>query len=232
MSQDNVYKACFVCVDRGHPRDGDRTADLRRRARTAAGVTDAAADRFAALKRQAGEKAASLVSSGMVVGLGTGSTAVFATRRIGELIASGTLKGVSGVADLSRHRRGGSPLRDSALVRRDPPRDRRDDRRRRRGQSRARPDQGRRGSALPRKGRGAGEPARRHRRGRVEALAGARHPARAPGRGGAVRLPLAGAVSRGDRRKAVAPARPRRAAVRDRPGQLDLRLLLRRDRGP
>jgi ribose 5-phosphate isomerase A len=60
-------------------------------------VTDAASDRFAALKRLAGEKAASFVSSGMVVGLGTGSTAVFATRRIGELLASGTLKGVSGV---------------------------------------------------------------------------------------------------------------------------------------
>ena len=60
-------------------------------------MIDAAADRFAALKRQAGEKAASFVSSGMVVGLGTGSTAVFATRRIGERIASGDLKGVSGV---------------------------------------------------------------------------------------------------------------------------------------
>ena len=60
-------------------------------------MTDAASDRFAALKRLAGEKAASFVSSGMVVGLGTGSTAVFATRRIGELLASGTLKGVSGV---------------------------------------------------------------------------------------------------------------------------------------
>ena len=60
-------------------------------------MTAAAPDRFEALKRQAGEKASSYVSSGMVVGLGTGSTAVFATRRIGELIASGTLKGICGV---------------------------------------------------------------------------------------------------------------------------------------
>jgi ribose 5-phosphate isomerase A len=51
-----------------------------------------------ALKRRAGEKAAALVSSGMVVGLGTGSTAVFATRSIGERLASGALRDVSGVA--------------------------------------------------------------------------------------------------------------------------------------
>lgn len=56
-----------------------------------------AADAREALKREAGERAASLVSSGMVVGLGTGSTAIFATRRIGELLASGALRDVSGV---------------------------------------------------------------------------------------------------------------------------------------
>ncbi len=55
------------------------------------------ADRVGAFKREAGERAAALVESGMVVGLGTGSTAIFATRRIGELIAAGTLRGVVGV---------------------------------------------------------------------------------------------------------------------------------------
>jgi ribose 5-phosphate isomerase A len=84
-------------------------------------VTDAAADRFAALKRQAGEKAASFVSSGMVVGLGTGSTAVFATRRIGELIGSGVLKGVSGVptsrATADEARRSGIPLLSDEIPR-------------------------------------------------------------------------------------------------------------------
>jgi ribose 5-phosphate isomerase A len=37
------------------------------------------------------------VESGMVVGLGTGSTATFAVRRIGELVASGELRDVRGV---------------------------------------------------------------------------------------------------------------------------------------
>ena len=49
-------------------------------------MTGPAPDRFAELKRQAGERAAALIASGMVVGLGTGSTAVFATRRLGELL--------------------------------------------------------------------------------------------------------------------------------------------------
>ena len=37
------------------------------------------------------------VESGMVVGLGTGSTATFAVRRIGDLVASGELRDVRGV---------------------------------------------------------------------------------------------------------------------------------------
>jgi ribose 5-phosphate isomerase A len=60
-------------------------------------VTAPPADRIAAFKREAGEKAAALVRDGMVVGLGTGSTAIFATRRIGELLASGALKRVVGI---------------------------------------------------------------------------------------------------------------------------------------
>ncbi len=43
------------------------------------------------LKQQAGENAAQLVESGMVIGLGTGSTAIFATRRIAQLLHSGEL---------------------------------------------------------------------------------------------------------------------------------------------
>ena len=60
-------------------------------------MTSAASDRIAALKREAGERAAALVQDGMVVGLGTGSTAIFATRKLGELLASGSLKNVVGV---------------------------------------------------------------------------------------------------------------------------------------
>jgi ribose 5-phosphate isomerase A len=49
------------------------------------------------LKQAAGERAVEFVESGMVIGLGTGSTAVFAIRRIGALVASGELQNVLGV---------------------------------------------------------------------------------------------------------------------------------------
>jgi ribose 5-phosphate isomerase A len=51
------------------------------------------------LKRAAAERAvAEYVMSGMVLGLGTGSTANFVVRRVGELISRGELKDVLGVA--------------------------------------------------------------------------------------------------------------------------------------
>ena len=49
------------------------------------------------LKQQAGEFAAGFVRSGMVVGLGTGSTAIFAVRMIARRVAAGELKNISGV---------------------------------------------------------------------------------------------------------------------------------------
>jgi len=49
-------------------------------------------------KREAAHAAVErYVQSGMVVGLGTGSTATFAVRRIGDLVASGELRDVRGV---------------------------------------------------------------------------------------------------------------------------------------
>lgn len=48
-------------------------------------------------KRQAAERAVEAIQSGMVVGLGTGSTAVFAVRRIGELLAAGGLRDIVGI---------------------------------------------------------------------------------------------------------------------------------------
>ena len=48
-------------------------------------------------KRWAAERAVEFVESGMVVGLGHGSTAVFAVRRIAELVKNGQLRGVLGV---------------------------------------------------------------------------------------------------------------------------------------
>lgn len=49
------------------------------------------------LKRRAAEHAVELVASGMVVGLGHGSTAIHAVRRIAALIASGELREIVGV---------------------------------------------------------------------------------------------------------------------------------------
>lgn len=47
-------------------------------------------------KQQAAERAVELVQSGMVVGLGTGSTAIFAVWRIGQLLREGQLRDIIG----------------------------------------------------------------------------------------------------------------------------------------
>lgn len=54
------------------------------------------------LKKLAAEKAVEYVESGMVLGLGTGSTAAFAVARIGELMKSGELKDIVGVPTSKR----------------------------------------------------------------------------------------------------------------------------------
>jgi ribose 5-phosphate isomerase A len=56
----------------------------------------------AALKRQAAEQAVAFIEAGMVVGLGEGSTAIFAIRHIAALIESGKLTGILGVPCSSR----------------------------------------------------------------------------------------------------------------------------------
>jgi len=48
-------------------------------------------------KQQAAEEAVTFIESGMVVGLGHGSTAIFAMRRIAEFLKSGQLKAILGV---------------------------------------------------------------------------------------------------------------------------------------
>jgi ribose 5-phosphate isomerase A len=74
------------------------------------------ATRVARQKQDAAEYAVSFVESGMVVGLGTGSTAVYAVRRIAALLESGQLRSVSGVATSLRTeaeaRRLGIPITD------------------------------------------------------------------------------------------------------------------------
>ncbi len=48
-------------------------------------------------KQQAGERAVDFVESGMIVGLGVGSTAVFAVRKLARLLQSGTLRDIYGI---------------------------------------------------------------------------------------------------------------------------------------
>lgn len=72
-----------------------------------------------AFKRAAGERAAELIRNGMVVGLGTGSTAIFATRKLGELLAAGRLLRVTAIptskATETEARRLSIPLVDESI---------------------------------------------------------------------------------------------------------------------
>lgn len=69
-----------------------------------------------ALKRQAAEKAVEFVASGMVVGLGTGSTAVHAVNAIGQMLRDGRLHDIVAIptseATASNARKWGIPLTD------------------------------------------------------------------------------------------------------------------------
>jgi ribose 5-phosphate isomerase A len=59
-------------------------------------------DAAEAAKRAAGEHAAGWVESGMVVGLGTGSTAVWAVRAVARRLAAGELRDIVAVATSNR----------------------------------------------------------------------------------------------------------------------------------
>jgi len=61
-------------------------------------VSNSSSDPRAKLKQEAAEFAVQFVRSGMVVGLGTGSTAIFATRRIGALLRTGKLQNITAFA--------------------------------------------------------------------------------------------------------------------------------------
>jgi ribose 5-phosphate isomerase A len=64
---------------------------------TAAPQVPPEAEERAREKQQAADRAVAYVQSGMVVGLGAGSTAVLATRRIGQLLREGRLRDIVGV---------------------------------------------------------------------------------------------------------------------------------------
>ena len=61
-------------------------------------MSNSSSDPRAKLKQEAAEFAVQFVHSGMVVGLGTGSTAIFATRRIGALLRSSKLNDITAFA--------------------------------------------------------------------------------------------------------------------------------------
>ena len=76
-------------------------------------------NRQSKLKHEAAKYAVQFVQPGMVVGLGTGSTAIFATRRIAELLRDGTLKDIVGFATSNviwqEAQHLGIPLMDQAM---------------------------------------------------------------------------------------------------------------------
>ena len=135
----------------------------------------AAPDAAARHKQQAAERAVDLVRHGMIVGLGTGSTAVFAIRRIGALLRSGELRDVVGIPPRQHPKRrhaGRRPPRGARAV----PGSRRHHRRGRRGDSGTRSDQGPGRGPVAGKGGGPGQPPRGHRGGREQAVAQAGNP--------------------------------------------------------
>ncbi|MEO8090538.1 MAG: ribose-5-phosphate isomerase RpiA [Gemmatimonadales bacterium] len=75
---------------------------------------DAETDLRTRYKREAAERAVEFVESGMIVGLGTGSTAIFAVRRIGALLSVGALRDLvrvpTSAATEAEARRLGIPL--------------------------------------------------------------------------------------------------------------------------
>jgi ribose 5-phosphate isomerase A len=71
----------------------------------ASSTVGAVTDPQAGFKQPAAEAAAAEVQSGMAVGLGTGSTAIFATRHIGALLQRGELRDVVGFATSEATRR-------------------------------------------------------------------------------------------------------------------------------
>jgi ribose 5-phosphate isomerase A len=54
-------------------------------------------DRIGEYKQLAAERAVDFVASGMIVGLGTGTTAIYATRRLGQLLRAGLLHDIVGL---------------------------------------------------------------------------------------------------------------------------------------
>jgi ribose 5-phosphate isomerase A len=82
-------------------------------------LPNSTADPRAKLKQEAAEYAVQFVRSGMVVGLGTGSTAIYATRKIGQMLRDGSLKDLTcfatSKATQDEAERLGIPMMDASL---------------------------------------------------------------------------------------------------------------------
>ncbi|KAF5951349.1 hypothetical protein HYC85_009293 [Camellia sinensis] len=110
------------------------------------------------LKKLAADKAVEYVRSGMVLGLGTGSTAAFVVSKLGQLLSSGQLTDIVGVPTSKRTQEQAASLGIPLSVLDDHPKLDLRHRRRRRGRPESRPRQGsaaalssaRRWSRLPR----------------------------------------------------------------------------------
>merc|ERR1719333_388264 len=91
----------FLPVSRGFVPGAFATSSNLRRSKISMATQDE-------LKKQVGYKAVDdYVESGMIVGLGTGSTAAFAVERVGELLKSGKLKDI--IPSRLRSARGSRP---------------------------------------------------------------------------------------------------------------------------
>ena len=91
-------------------------------------MTDAASafDAIAGYKQEAAEYAVKFVQSGMIVGLGTGSTAIYAVRRIAELYRNRQLRDIVAFATSRAVWQEAVKLGIPMLTRRPPSGDRRD----------------------------------------------------------------------------------------------------------
>ena len=180
-------------------------------------------------KRAAAEAAAAMIEDGMVVGLGTGSTARFAIEALIRRVRDGLRIRAIPTSERSaaQARDGGIPLTSFT----DAPPARHHDRRRRRDRERlAEPDQGSRRRAAAREDRRGGIGSAGHRRRRQKAGGPAgRHRAGAGG-GGAVRLGDDGGSPAPARHRTTAQARCGRQTVLHRRRQSHPRLPVRRDR--
>ncbi len=186
----------------------------------------------AALKKEAAEYAVRYIASGMTVGLGTGSTAIFAIRHIGACCKSGELKNIIGFAT-SKDSWDAAVELNIPMLTEDLPKgiDVTID-----GADEVDPQlnliKGGGGALLREKLVAQATAARNHRCRRKQVVGPPGNPACAANRGAAVRVAITGAFSRVAGCEVCSPANGRRQGIPHRSGQSHSRLRLWADRRP